>query len=78
MGSVLILRKEEILMVEDGFMTVELFKNDVLLESYSTTNRSNFRKMVEEFSKRIVPEFVSKDLVDECDNDKYTIHMFTY
>ncbi len=63
-------------MVEkDGFMTVELSKNGKLLESYSSQDTKLIRECVERFSKKIVPKFQK---LDECENDRYEIHMYTY
>jgi len=62
-------------MVEkDGYMTVELWKNKILIESYSTNNSILFREMVERLSKKIKPDFNA----DGCENVKYSIHTYTY
>ncbi len=63
-------------MVEkEGFITVELSKNNRLLESYSSDSEHLIRACVDRFSDKIKPKFNNDG---GTDNDTYSIHICTF
>lgn len=59
----------------EGAFTVELIKNKKVIESYSTIDQEEFKKMVENFTQKIKPKFGTQNQKDICYDDSYTIHM---